>query len=61
MGLTDRLTMPISQDALALLHGMEAHGAYWESSQVAQKIVQAIEKAVIPPSFLSSSQSAKES
>lgn len=53
--LTDILAAPVSQDALALLHGMEAHGAYWESPEVAQKIVQAIEQAmpasVINPSL----------
>lgn len=52
--LTDILAAPVSQNALALLHGMEAHGEYWESPDVAQKIVQAIEKAMPSPNVESS-------
>ena len=52
--LTDILATPVSQDALALLHGMEAHGEYWESPDVAQRIAQAIEKAMPSPHVESS-------
>jgi hypothetical protein len=44
--LTDFMTEPFSQTLLALLHGGEAHTSYWQSDLVAQKIAQAIEKAV---------------
>lgn len=37
-GIFDFLTEPFSQTALALLHGGDAHGSYWESKQVAQEI-----------------------
>ncbi len=46
MSLTDFMTEPFSQTLLALLHGGEAHTSYWQSDLVAQKIAQAIEKAV---------------
>jgi len=43
--LTDRLTEPMRQSSLALLHGITAHCEYMESVDVAEKIVQAIECA----------------
>ncbi len=50
-GLTDVLTEPISQHPIALLHGLEAHGSYWKSLDVAQKIVQAAENFSLSPAF----------
>lgn len=47
--LTDFLTEPFSQTLFALLHGGEAHNSYWQNEQVAQKIAQAIKRAVKPP------------
>jgi hypothetical protein len=44
--LTDLLTEPFSQTLFALLHGGEAHNSYWQNKLVAQKIAQAIAKAV---------------
>ena len=40
--LSDFLTQPISQSYLALLHGGDAHGSYWDSQQVANEIAQTI-------------------
>ncbi|HEY9828478.1 MAG TPA: hypothetical protein V6D19_23815 [Stenomitos sp.] len=40
--LFDFLNEPLSQTALALLHGGDAHGSYWHSDQVAEAIAQAI-------------------
>jgi len=40
--LSDFITLPISQSMLALLHGGDAHGSYWESKQVAQAIARVI-------------------
>lgn len=48
MHLTDTLTRPVSQDAIALLHGLRAHGEYWESPDVVQMIVHAIENVPLP-------------
>jgi len=47
--LTDFLTEPFSQTLVALLHGGEAHNSYWQNELVAQKITEAIEKAVSSP------------
>ncbi len=41
-GLTNLLTKQISQTALALLHGGDAHGSYWQSEEVAKEIVETI-------------------
>lgn len=46
--LTDALIRPVSQDAIALLHGLRAHSEYWESIDVVQRIVQAIENVPRP-------------
>ncbi|MEW5858928.1 MAG: hypothetical protein AB1861_16340 [Cyanobacteriota bacterium] len=40
--LSDFLVEPLSQTFLALLHGGDAHGSYWDSKQVAQRITQTI-------------------
>lgn len=40
--LSDFLVEPISQTFLALLHGGDAHGSYWKSSEVAKRIAQTI-------------------
>jgi hypothetical protein len=40
--LFDFLTQPASQTVLALLHGGDAHGSYWQSQEVAQKIAKEI-------------------
>ncbi len=37
-GIFDFLTEPVSQTALALLHGGDAHGSYWRSDRVAEEI-----------------------
>jgi hypothetical protein len=37
-GIFDFLTEPVSQTALALLHGGDAHGSYWRSKRVAEEI-----------------------
>ncbi|BAY20586.1 hypothetical protein NIES2100_03280 [Calothrix sp. NIES-2100] len=37
-GLLDIILDPFSQSTLALLHGGEAHGSYWNSDRVADKI-----------------------
>jgi hypothetical protein len=47
--LTDFLTEPFSQTLVALLHGGEAHNSYWQNELVAQKIAEAIKRAVSPP------------
>jgi hypothetical protein len=48
--LIDVLTESMNQSALVLLHGMAAHGAYMESLDLVEKIVQAIECAsCFPP------------
>lgn len=41
-GLTNLLTKQVSQTALALLHGGDAHGSYWQSEEVAKLIVETI-------------------
>ncbi len=48
MHLADMLTKLVSQDAMALLHGLQAHSEYWESPDVVQMIVQAIENVSLP-------------
>jgi hypothetical protein len=40
--LFDFLTKPISQTVLALVHGGDAHGSYWKSQEVAQRIAKEI-------------------
>lgn len=37
-GIFDFLAAPVSQTALALLHGGDAHSSYWRSNRVAQEI-----------------------
>lgn len=39
---SDFLTQPLSQSFLALLHGGDAHGSYWESKQLANEIARTI-------------------
>lgn len=39
---SDFLFKMVSQKVLALVHGGDAHGSYWESKQVAEKIAQTI-------------------
>ncbi|MDF5716789.1 MAG: hypothetical protein PUP93_23695 [Rhizonema sp. NSF051] len=41
--LTDFLTNIVSQMTIALVHGGEAHGSYWQSKEVAQTIVNVIQ------------------
>ena len=41
-GLFDYLTEPVSQTVLALIHGGDAHGSYWKSHEVAEKIANEI-------------------
>jgi len=43
--LGDLLTNIVSQTTFALLHGGEAHGSYWQSEEVAQKIVEVIQSS----------------
>lgn len=43
--LSDFLVEPVRQTILALLHGGDAHGSYWKSKEVAQKIAQTIKEA----------------
>lgn len=52
--LADVLTEPFSQDSIALLQSVEAHGQYWKSLDVVQKIVQAIENDQFSPGIRSS-------
>ncbi|MGB7443724.1 MAG: hypothetical protein WA919_21890 [Coleofasciculaceae cyanobacterium] len=40
--VSDFLTQPLSQTILALVHGGDAHGSYWSSKEVADKIAQTI-------------------
>jgi hypothetical protein len=47
--LSDFLTLPISQSYLALLHGGDAHGSYWDSQQVANEIAQTIANSIAVP------------
>jgi hypothetical protein len=42
--LFDFLTKPVSQSVLALIHGGDAHGSYWQSQEVAQKIAEGIDQ-----------------
>jgi hypothetical protein len=44
-GLFDYLTEPVSQTVLALVHGGDAHGSYWTSHEVAQKIADEIHQS----------------
>jgi hypothetical protein len=44
--LSDFVTEPVSQTVLALVHGGDAHGSYWNSKEVAQEIADTIKKAV---------------
>ncbi len=46
--LPDFLLGPFSQTPLALIHGRSAHGSYWHSQQVANKLVQTIQQAGQP-------------
>ena len=41
---SDFLPKLVSQTILALLHGGDAHGSYWKSKEVAQKIAKTIQK-----------------
>ncbi|MFB2838484.1 hypothetical protein [Floridanema evergladense] len=45
-GLTDIIFQQLSQQTLALIHGGKAHGSYWQSKQVADKITQVIKAEV---------------
>jgi hypothetical protein len=47
--LFDFLTEPVSQTALSLLHGGDAHGSYWHSNEVAEIIAQTIRQAAKQP------------
>ena len=42
--LSDFITQPLSQTILALLHGGDAHGSYWTSKQVTNRIVEQIKQ-----------------
>ncbi|MBE9224463.1 hypothetical protein IQ264_03105 [Phormidium sp. LEGE 05292] len=44
---SDRIFQQLSQKTLALIHGGDAHGSYWQSKQVADKIVQTIKAEVV--------------
>jgi hypothetical protein len=44
-GFSDYLLQPLSQTILALVHGGDAHGSYWKSDEVAQKIAQTIQSS----------------
>ena len=44
----DVLLKPLSQTPLALIRGRAAHGSYWHSQQVAQKLVQTIHQVAQP-------------
>ncbi|HEY9295126.1 MAG TPA: hypothetical protein VIQ31_01900 [Phormidium sp.] len=45
--LTDMIFQRLSQKTLALIHGGDAHGSYWQSKQVADKIAQLIKTEAI--------------
>lgn len=47
---SDFLTQPFSQTPLALLHGGDAHGSYWESKEVARSIAETIRQEATTPS-----------
>lgn len=44
---SDRIFQQLSQKIVALIHGGDAHGSYWQSKQVADKIVQTIKAEVV--------------
>jgi len=48
--LSDFLVQPLSRSFLALLHGGDAHGSYWESRDVVKAITEVVLQEVANPS-----------
>lgn len=44
---SDFLAQPLSQTAIALLHGGDAHSSYWQSNHVAEEIAKTIKNAAV--------------